>query len=206
MPGYWREPELSAEAFDEEGFYRTGDAVRWVDPDVPGKGLLFDGRIAEDFKLDTGTFVSVGPLRAKVVAEGAPCIQDVVVTGLNRSEIGVMLFPRLDECRRLAGLPADAERDPARLLEHPKVREFFQGVVDRLWAAGTGSASRVARAVVLTEPPAIDKGEVTDKGSINQRAVLVQRAELVEALYAGTVPDLLVPRKRQQTESKGGSA
>ncbi len=206
MPGYWREPELSAEAFDEEGFYRTGDAVRWVDPDVPGKGLLFDGRIAEDFKLDTGTFVSVGPLRAKVVAEGAPCIQDVVVTGLNRSEIGVMLFPRLDECRRLAGLPADAERDPARLLEHPKVREFFQGVVDRLWAAGTGSASRVARAVVLTEPPAIDKGEVTDKGSINQRAVLVQRADLVEALYAGTVPDLLVPRKRQQTESKGGSA
>ena len=195
MPGYWREPALSTEAFDEEGFYRTGDAVRWVDEDDPDQGLVFDGRIAEDFKIDTGTFVSVGPLRAKVVAAGAPCIQDVVVTGLNRSEIGVMLFPRLDECRRLAGLPASAEQDPAGLLRHPKVREFFQGVVDQLWSTGTGSANRVGRAIVLAEPPAIDKGEVTDKGSINQRAVLAQRADLVDALYAGTAPDLLLPRK-----------
>jgi feruloyl-CoA synthase len=193
MPGYWREPELSAEAFDEEGFYRTGDAVRWIDPGDPTKGLLFDGRIAEDFKLDTGTFVSVGPLRAKVIAEGAPCVQDVVVAGLNRSEIAAMVFPRLDACARLAGLSPDTE--PATLLRHAAVRGFFQGLADRLWRAGTGSANRVARMVVLAEPPSIDKGEVTDKGSINQRAVLAQRAALVEALYAGTAPDMLLPQR-----------
>jgi feruloyl-CoA synthase len=191
MPGYWREPALSAEAFDEEGFYRTGDAVRWVDDADPQRGLLFDGRIAEDFKLDTGTFVSVGPLRAKIVAEGAPCVQDVVVAGLNRSEIAVLLFPRLDECAKVAGLPSDT--DATTLLEHPAVRARFQHMLDGFWRSGTGSANRVARAVVLAEPPSIDKGEVTDKGSINQRAVLVQRAALVDALYAGSAPNLLRP-------------
>jgi len=191
MPGYWREPALTAEAFDDEGYYRTGDAVRWVDLDDASRGLLFDGRIAEDFKLDTGTFVSVGPLRAQVVAEGAPCVQDVVVAGLNRSEIAILIFPRSDECRKLAGLPADA--DAAAVLRHPAVRAFFQTLIDRLWRAGTGSANRVARAVVLTEPPSIDKGEVTDKGSINQRAVLAQRAALVEALYDGSAEGLILP-------------
>ncbi len=191
MPGYWREPELSAQAFDEEGFYRTGDAVRWVDEADPQRGLLFDGRIAEDFKLDTGTFVSVGPLRAKVVAEGAPCVQDAVVAGPDRPEIAVLLFPRLDECARLAGLEGSA--DAPTVLAHANVRAFFQGVVNRLWHAGTGSASRVARALVLAEPPSIDRGEITDKGSINQRAVLTHRAALVDAVYAGTAPGLLRP-------------
>jgi feruloyl-CoA synthase len=191
MPGYWREPELSAEAFDDEGFYRTGDAVRWVDESDPQRGLRFDGRIAEDFKLDTGTFVSVGPLRAKVVAEGAPCVQDVVVAGLNRSEIAVLLFPRLDECAKVAGLPGHA--DAAVVLAHPAVRARFQRLVDGLWQSGTGSANRVARALVLAEPPSIDKGEVTDKGSINQRAVLASRAALVDAVYAGSAAGLLRP-------------
>lgn len=196
MPGYWREPALTAEAFDEEGFYRTGDAVRWVDPGEPAAGLFFDGRIAEDFKLDTGTFVSVGPLRARVVAEGAPCVQDAVVAGMNRGDIGLLLIPRLDECRKLAGLAPDA---PApEVLHHPQVREFFQALVDRLWHGGTGSANRVARAHVLAEPPSIDKGEVTDKGSINQRAMLQHRAALVEAMYEGRADDpwLLLPRQR----------
>ena len=192
-PGYWREPALSAEAFDEEGYYRTGDAVRWVDPADHAQGLVFDGRIAEDFKLDTGTFVSVGPLRARVVAEGAPCVQDAVVAGLNRSEIALLVLPRLDECARLAGLPADTPADT--LLSHPAVRAHFQGMVDRLWQAGTGSATRVARALVLSEPPSIDKGEVTDKGSINQRAVLLHRAALVEALYAGQAELTLLPQR-----------
>ena len=196
MPGYWREPALSAEAFDDEGFYRTGDAVRWVDPADPQQGLLFDGRIAEDFKLDTGTFVSVGPLRAKVVAEGAPLVQDVVVAGLNRSEIAVLIFPRPDECTRLAGLPAGSPA--ADVLGHPAVRDFFQRMVNRLWQAGTGSANRVARALVLAEPPAIDRGELTDKGSINQRAVLAQRAALVDAVYRGDAPGLLLPQKQAQ--------
>src|SRR5690606_22171618 len=122
---------------------RTGDAVTFVDPADPQRGLMFDGRIAEDFKLSTGTFVSVGPLRARLIAAGAPCVQDAVVTGLNRSEIGVLFFPRLDECRRLADLPADA---PAgKVLAHPEVRGFFQRLVDRFWREGTGSANRVAR-------------------------------------------------------------
>ena len=100
MAGYWREPALSAEAFDEAGFYRTGDALRWVDAADPQAGLLFDGRIAEDFKLDTGTFVSVGPLRARVMGAGDTLVQDVVLPGLNRSEVGALLLPRLDECRK----------------------------------------------------------------------------------------------------------
>jgi feruloyl-CoA synthase len=193
MPGYWREPALTAAAFDDEGYYRTGDAVRWVDAAEPRRGLLFDGRLAEDFKLDTGTFVSVGPLRAKVVAEGAPCVQDVVVAGLNRAEIALLVFPRLDECRKLAAL--GDETAPDAVLHHPAVRAFFQGMVDRLWRAGTGSANRVARALVMAEPPSIDKGELTDKGSINQRAVLSQRAALVDAIYDGSAPGLILPQR-----------
>jgi feruloyl-CoA synthase len=187
MPGYWREPALTADAFDDEGYYRTGDAVTYVDPTDAQKGLSFDGRIAEDFKLSSGTFVSVGPLRAKVVAAGAPCVQDAVVAGMNRDDIGLLIVPRLDECRKLAGMPADA--DARQVLAHPAVQAFFQRLVDGLWRSGTGGASRVARAHVLADPPSLDKGELTDKGSINQRAVLTHRAALVEALYAGAGAD-----------------
>lgn len=193
MPGYWRAPRETQDAFDEEGFYRTGDAVKFIDAAQPLRGLLFDGRIAEDFKLSTGTFVSVGPLRAKIIAAGDPCVQDAVVTGLNRDEIGLLIFPRADECRRLAALAADTPLPD--VLREPKVRAFFQRLADELWASGTGSASRPARMHVLAEPPSIDKGEVTDKGSINQRAVLGTRAALVEALYEGSDPYLIVPRK-----------
>jgi feruloyl-CoA synthase len=195
MPGYWKAPEQTAEAFDEEGFYRTGDAVRWVDPADPQRGLVFDGRTAEDFKLSTGTFVSVGPLRAKIVLAGDPCVQDAVITGLNLDEVGALIFPRADECRRLAGLPAEAPLP--EVLHHPAVRAFFQALADRLWREATGSANRVARLHVLAEPPSIDKGEVTDKGSINQRAVLSHRASLVEALYEGKAADpfLILPNK-----------
>ena len=172
MPAYWRAPQQTSDAFDDEGFYKTGDAVKFVDPTHPNRGLLFDGRTAEDFKLSTGTFVSVGPLRAKVTLDGTPCVQDVVVTGLNRDEIGLLIFPRVDECRKLVaadGIEADVLPVP-ELLHQPAVREFFQRLADRLWAAGTGSANRPARLHVLAEPPSIDHGEVTDKGSINQRA------------------------------------
>ncbi len=192
-PGYWRAPEQTAEAFDEEGYYCTGDAVRFAEPGDPTHGLVFDGRIAEDFKLSTGTFVSVGPLRAKVLAAGSPLVQDSVVAGLNRDDLRLLVFPRLDECRRLAGLPDDADADA--VLAAPAVREAFQQLADRLWREGTGSANRVARLHVLAEPPAIDRGEVTDKGSINQRAVLKHRELLVEALYADAEPRAYVPRK-----------
>lgn len=195
MPGYWRAPEQTRDAFDEEGFYKTGDAVKFIDPDQPRRGLLFDGRTAEDFKLSTGTFVSVGPLRAKVTAAGHPCVQDVVVTGLNRDEVGLLVFPRADECCKLAGLPAGTPLP--EVLHQPPVRDFFQQLANTLWASGTGSANRPARWHVLAEPPAIDQGEVTDKGSINQRAVLAARSALVEALYEGQASDpfLILPQR-----------
>jgi feruloyl-CoA synthase len=195
MPGYWREPELTQEAFDDEGYYRTGDAARPCDPTDPTQGLLFDGRIAEDFKLSTGTFVSVGPLRARVIALGFPCVHDVVVTGLGRDEIGLLVVPRLGEARRLAGLPDHTPAEEA--LGHAAVRGFFQALANQLWAEGTGSANRPARLLLLAEPPSIDGGEITDKGSINQRAVLSRRAALVELLHEAPAghPDVITPHR-----------
>jgi feruloyl-CoA synthase len=182
-PGYWRAPEQTAESFDDEGFYCSGDALKFIDPARNGLGFAFDGRIAEDFKLATGTFVSVGPLRAKIIAAGDPCVQDVVVAGINRKDIGVLIFPRLDSCRALAGLPATAPT--LEVLTAKPVVDFFQRLTNHLHASGTGSATRVARAMVLVDPPSIDRGEITDKGSINQRMVLQHRDALVEGLYAG---------------------
>ena len=193
-PGYWRNPEQTADAYDEEGYFKSGDAVLPIVPGDWSAGVRFDGRTAEDFKLGTGTFVSVGPLRARVIAEGAPYVQDAVVAGLDRDAVAVLVFPRLDDCRDLARLGAQA--GVAEVLEAPAVRRFFQQLTDRLWAGGTGSASRVARLRVLEEPPSIDAGEVTDKGSINQRAVLARRAALVEAVYAGRDAATLLPQGR----------
>jgi feruloyl-CoA synthase len=192
-PGYWRAPAQTAESFDDEGFYCSGDAVKPIDPANPGRGLAFDGRTAEDFKLSTGTFVSVGPLRAKIIAAGDPCVQDVVIAGINRDEVGVLIFPRLDACRARAGLPADATT--AQLLATPVLREFFQRLVDGLYASGTGSATRVARAIVLAEPPSIDRGEITDKGSINQRAVLQHRDAVVQTMYDAPGENVILPRR-----------
>ena len=189
--GYWRAPEETAASFDEEGYFRSGDAVKWIDPQNIHKGLKFDGRIAEDFKLTTGTFVSVGPLRARVIAAGAPYVQDVVVTGLNRNEVGALIFPTA-AIRSLAQL--DASASLADVLASPQVQAHFQQVVNQLVATATGSATRIGRAVLLSEPPSIDKGEVTDKGSINQRAVLKHRDALVEALYSGTADHIIQPQ------------
>jgi feruloyl-CoA synthase len=182
-PGYWRNPEQTAECFDEEGYFRSGDAVLPIVPGDWASGVRFDGRTAEDFKLSSGTFVSCGPLRAKVIAQGAPCVQDAVIAGPNRDEVAVLVFPRLDDCRDLARLGAQASA--ADVLASPAVGAFFRDLAARLWSEGTGSASRVARLRVLEEPPSIDAGEVTDKGSINQRAVLARRAALIDAVYAG---------------------
>ncbi len=190
-PGYWRAPQETAEAFDEEGFFKTGDAVQWIDEGNPHLGLKFDGRIAEDFKLATGTFVSVGPLRAKIIAAGAPYIQDVVITGLNMKELGAMVFPA-PAVRSLSGLPAEAPL--ADVLTHQRVLDRFQEIVDTLAQAATGSANRIARLCLLAEPPTIDKGEITDKGSINQRSVLSHRAATVAALHADTLSPILKPR------------
>jgi feruloyl-CoA synthase len=190
--GYWRAPEATAEAFDEEGFFRTGDAVLWIDDKDPHQGLKFDGRIAEDFKLATGTFVSVGPLRAKIIAAGAPYVQDAVITGINLKEVGALIFPT-PAVRRLAGLPDDAPLQ--QVLESAPVQAHFQKVVDQLAAASTGSANRVARMHLMAQPPSIDKGEVTDKGSINQRAVLHHRAAIADAMHGGTLPFTIQPQE-----------
>jgi feruloyl-CoA synthase len=189
-PGYWRVPEETAAHFDEEGFFCTGDAVAWIDPSNVHLGLKFDGRIAEDFKLATGTFVSVGPLRARIIAAGAPYVQDAVITGLNLKEVGALIFPT-PACRTLAELPPDAGM--RQVLESAPVQRHFQQVVNHLALSATGSATRVARLHVMSDPPSIDKGEVTDKGSINQRAVLKHRDALVNALHDGTLAFTLQP-------------
>jgi feruloyl-CoA synthase len=195
-PGYWRQPELTQAAYDDEGFYRMGDAVCFVDPEDPEQGLFFDGRVAEDFKLATGTWVSVGPLRAKIIAAGAPHVQDVVIAGLNRDALGALVFPNVAACRELAvGLPAQAPL--ADVVRHPAVRTRFQGLFDGLARESTGSSTRIARATVLETPPSIDASEITDKGSINQRAVLKTRAALVEALYAEPpAPHVIVAKRK----------
>jgi feruloyl-CoA synthase len=191
-PGYWRNEEATREAFDDEGFFCTGDAVQWIDPSDIHHGLRFDGRIAEDFKLATGTFVSVGPLRVKIIAAGAPYVQDAVLTGLNLKEVGALLVPT-PRLRELGALPADASM--ADVVASLPVRTWLQDLVNRLAAQSTGSANRIARALILVEPPSIDKGEVTDKGSINQRAVLKHRAALVDALHDGSAPHMVQAEK-----------
>ena len=189
-PGYWRAAAETAEHFDDEGFFCSGDAVKWIDETDVHQGLKFDGRIAEDFKLATGTFVSVGPLRGRIIAAGAPYIQDVVLTGINLKEVGAMVFPT-SSVRSLSGLPADAAM--ADVLASAPVIARFQTILNDLAATATGSANRIARMCLLAEPPTIDRGEVTDKGSINQRAVLTHRAETVKALHDDALHSILKP-------------
>ena len=193
-PGYWRAPDQTAANFDDEGFFRTGDAVKWIDESNPHLGLKFDGRIAEDFKLASGTFVSVGPLRARIIAAGAPYVQDAVITGLNLKAVGALIFPTAT-CRDLSGLPAGASLP--EVLQSPAVQAHFQQVVNQLAQGATGSANRVARLHLMAEPPSMDKGEVTDKGSINQRAVLKHREGLVDALHDGSLPFTIQPREER---------
>jgi feruloyl-CoA synthase len=170
-PGYYGREDLTKAAFDEEGFYRIGDALKFVDPKRPERGLAFDGRLAEDFKLSTGTWVHVGATRLKLIAAGDPLIQDAVITGHERSEVGALVF--LNAAVKAGGL------DDAR------VRRHLRTALDKLAAdSGGGSSTHPVRALVMAEPPSIDANEITDKGYINQRAVLERRAALVEKLHA----------------------
>ena len=181
-PGYWRQPDLTRLAFDDEGFYRIGDALRFVDPQDIMRGFIFDGRMVEDFKLSTGTFVSAGPMRGKFLSHCAPYAHDAVIAGHDRDFVTVLVFPALDACRELAKLPATAPA--AEIVANPAVHWKFQELLNELAAEATGSSSRIARAILMAEPPAIDAHEVTDKGSINQGAVLKNRAALVLDLYS----------------------
>ncbi len=181
-PGYWKRPDLSAKAFDDEGFYLIGDAVRFLDPAAPEKGLVFDGRVAEDFKLMSGTWVNVGQVRVKGIEHLAPLAQDIAVTGHDREEIGFLVFANPVAARQIAGLPESASI--AEALAHPAVIGHVRKGLNALRALGGGSASYATRALLMAEAASVDAGEITDKGYINQRAVLTRRAALVARLYA----------------------
>jgi feruloyl-CoA synthase len=181
-PGYWRNPEATRAAFDEEGYYRMGDAVRFVDPDDPRQGLMFDGRLAEDFKLSTGTWVSVGPLKTRLIRHCAPLVHDLVVAAPDRDEVTALIVADLPACRAACGIKP--ETSDLETLRSPVLRARLQALLDDLAAESGGSSSSVVRAILLEEPPSMEANELTDKGSLNARAVLAHRAALVEELYA----------------------
>jgi feruloyl-CoA synthase len=181
-PGYHAQPELTKAAFDDEGFYCIGDAATFVDDSDPVQGLIFAGRVVEDFKLMTGTFVQVGPLRTDAIAAASPVVQDALVAGQDRPFVGLLAWPNLHACRQIVGNPGADYEDVVR---HPDVLACLKRGLQAHNAACTGASSlRIARAMLMTEPASIDGNELTDKGYINQRAGLDRRAALVERLYA----------------------
>jgi feruloyl-CoA synthase len=180
-PGYWKAPELTARAFDADGFYLIGDAVTFADPERPELGLFFDGRVAEDFKLNSGTWVSVGTLRVAGISALAPLAQDVVVTGHGGDHVRFLVFPNIAACRAHAGLPDSAEA--SEVIGHQKIRAAIaQGLAKLKSQSGGGSSAHATRALLLPEPASVDGSEITDKGYINQRAVLTRRANAVKVL------------------------
>jgi feruloyl-CoA synthase len=192
-PGYWRQPERTAELFDEDGFFRMGDAGKLADPANPAAGIVFDGRLGENFKLTSGSWVHVGELRTALVAALAPVVQDLVLTGADRPEVGLLVFPNPAGCRALCSLSTE-DLPLAELIRRPEVRSALLAGLEAHNGANPASSRRIARALFLAEPPAIDAGEITDKGYLNQRAVLARRAALVARLYEDVEdPDVLVP-------------
>ena len=190
-PGYYRDAERTAEAFDAEGFYKIGDAVKWADPADPNLGLLFDGRVAENFKLLTGTWVAAGMLRLDVLSAAAPLIQDAAVTGMDQEWVGLLAFPNIAACKAAIG-PEAEPMAPDAVVRHPKLHVALKAKLAAYNAAHPGSSQRVARVLLMTEPPNIDAGEITDKGYLNQRAILARRAALVERLYSEMPSDDVV--------------
>ena len=182
-PGYWRNPGLTAEAFDDEGFYCFGDALRFADPDDPGKGFFFDGRVAENFKMSTGTWVAVGALRAKLTDALGGLARDAVIVGEQADELGALLVPFRPAIEKL--VPGGEDMADDDLYRHPVLREALAARLGAYNARATGASLRVPRVMVMTDPLSIELGEVTDKGSVNQRAVRTHRRDLVDSLYGG---------------------
>jgi feruloyl-CoA synthase len=183
MPGYYEDPERTAAAFDDEGFFITGDAVRFVDPADPNQGLIFDGRVSEDFKLETGTWVQAGTLRMRALAELSGLAQDVVVCGHDRGEVGLFVFPT-------PGTATDGNTSGGAITE-PHLMAAIEERLRALNAHVTGSAKRITRALVLAEPPSVEGQEITDKGSLNVPKILARRAALLERLYDNEDPALI---------------
>ncbi len=191
MPGYFKRPELTAQVFDEEGFYRPGDAVRLADPLDAAKGIVFDGRLAEDFKLTTGTWVHVGSLRVGAIGACSPVIQDAVITGADREYVGALAWLNVGGCQALLG--ANAPASPAELVRHPTVRAHVASAIACWNDEHASSSTRIRRMMLLADAPSIDLNEITDKGYINQRRALDCRKADVERLYRTTPdPDVMV--------------
>lgn len=197
-PGYFRQPELSAQAFDDDGFYRIGDAVRLADPENHSAGLFFDGRVSEDFKLTSGTWVSTGALRLAGIDALAPVAQDIVVAGHDRAEVGFLIFPNEAACRRLAG--ADADAPLAQVLAHPAVRDHVARGLAQMKAEAGGQSRHAARARLLVQPPSPDRGEITDKAYLNQRQVLASRPDDLAALYGTDPAGFITPADTPDTK------
>jgi feruloyl-CoA synthase len=190
-PGYWRSPDLTLAAFDEEGFYKPGDAVRFADPDDVNKGVVFDGRTAEDFKLTNGTWVAVGALRVGTLAAASPVLQDAIVAGEGRDQVGLVAWLNAAGCRQVIGDGAPSEL--AELARHPVIHAHLRDALARWNAANTGATMRIARILLLADAPSIDANEITDKGYINQRVALENRKAEVERLFDNAKhPDVLV--------------
>ncbi|MEQ9347903.1 MAG: feruloyl-CoA synthase [Thalassospira sp.] len=196
-PGYWKQPDKTRESFDDEGYYLIGDALKFVDPDDTDRGFLFDGRVCEDFKLSTGTWVHAAAIRTAIAQTFAPYVRDAVLAGLDKDYLGALIFADFTACRKLCpDLPAHAdERDIAT---HPAVRAHFQKCLNDLATKATGSSNFLARAILLESSPELDAHEVTDKGSINQRAVLAKRADKVAELYTDPSPAGVLIAKREK--------
>ena len=189
FPGYWARPDLSRAAFDEEGFYRIGDAAKLADANDPTQGIVFDGRVAEDFKLSSGTWVHTGGLRVAALAAAAPALQDAVVTGQDRDFIGLLAWPNINALKGICGGDPSLHDDPAKMLSSSAVREHVRKGIATHNAKQSGTSAQIRRVLLMPEPPSIDANEITDKGYINQRAVLERRQGLVDRLYTEPAPD-----------------
>lgn len=198
MQHYWRLPVAQQQhIFDEEGYYRSGDAVRLVDPDDPAQGLMYDGRIAEDFKLSSGTFVNVGSLRNKVLLQGNQLIQDVCITGCNLDAIGMLVFPKLEACAAYAQVNLQ-DLSTTQLLQLPAIQDWFIAFLTRLNQDAQGSSTRIECLYLMLEQPNLDAGEITDKGNLNQRCIQDRRAALIEELYSPQATSPLIVRHPPQ--------
>ena len=181
FPGYWKQPALTAAAFDEEGFYRTGDALKFVEPSDPNRGMIFDGRLTEDFKLSTGTWVHVGLLLSQLIAAGKGLIQDAVITGHQENFVGAIVFVGLEYCRKLSGLGMNASRQ--NLIEHPLVIQQLKHVLETMNKQNIGSSMLIKHAAFADFDLSLDRGEITDKGTINQGKVIENHPEALVKFY-----------------------
>jgi feruloyl-CoA synthase len=178
-PGYHKRPDLTQAAFDEEGFYSLGDAAKFIDENDPTQGLVFDGRVTEDFKLDSGTWVSAGTLRAHAVAAASPLLFDCVVCGQDKPFVGLLAWPSVAAAAQLCGT-----HDPIEIVAHPKIREFVKQKFATYNKEQGGTSTRVKRVILMAEPPSVDGHEITDKGYVNQRATMDRRKALIDKLFA----------------------